>query len=400
MTIGRSGAGRVHRYPAKIALSILLLLVVAYTASVPNFDDPFIRYAFSDAIIFLWVAGPGTRDWIATAVVALVFSLCHALIPPSKNVAAASISLYVGMLGRGALVVLGLKTIWASAEDSRQWLRLWLLPVGIISFALASLIALNLNVRIHLRSLDFYLYMFDGSLGFQPSFRLGQICFRYHAVADLARFIYCALPVVIAMVCAGYLKLESAWRPLEILASAAVLGYLLYFVFPASGPLYAAGSSFPGSPHPFATLSQMHPHAIALPGPAPRNAIPSLHVTWALLLWFNCRPFSSTSRKLVLMFVILTALATLGIGEHYLADLAVALPFAVAVQALWSPVPAATRYTVLGTASGLTVMWLLALRYGTHLFLLSPALPWGCVVASTILSLYMERHLCPYRDGK
>lgn len=358
------------------------MLVVAYTAIAPNFDRPFINYGFASALIFLFETGSGTGAWVATVIAALGFSLCHAFFQQGANIAAPSVNLYAGMLGRGGLAVLGWRTIWASPQESRRLLRISLLPVGIVLFVVASLLALNLTVPTGSRVLDSYLYVFDGSLGFQPSFLVGQLFSRYKPVADLARASYFGLPVVIALACAGYLKSGSPWRPLGILASAGVLGYLLYWVFPATGPLYVAGASFPGSPHP-----------IALPTLVPCNAMPSLHMAWALLLWFNCRPFSRVSRGLALTYVVLTVLATLGSGEHYMADLAVALPFSVTVQALWTPVQTTTRYAVLAGGTSLTLVWLVMLRYGTEFFLLSPAVPWGCVIASTILCLVLERLL-------
>jgi len=198
---------------------------------------------------------------------------------------------------------------------------------------------------------------------------------------------------VIALACTGYLKYESPWRPLGILASAGLVGYLLYFVFPATGPLYLAGASFPGAPAPFATLREMHPHPIDLPVPAPRNAMPSLHMAWALLLWFNSRPLTRAVRGLTLTYVFLTVIVTLGTGEHYLADLAVALPFSITVQAVWTGAQGKTRSMVLAAGTSLTLIWLVVLRYGTHFFLQSPAIPWGCVIGSTMLSLMLEQSL-------
>jgi hypothetical protein len=350
-------------------------------------------------VVFLFFANPRAGSWIVTVVAALCFSLCHAFFQQRTKVAAPSVNLYAGMLGRGGLVVLAWKTIWASREESRRLLTISLLPVGIVLFVLASLLALNLTVA-RAQVLDLYLYLFDGSLGFQPSFLLGRFFLRYALVADLARVAYFSLPLVIALACAGNLKYGSPWRPLGVLASAGLLGYLLYFMFPATGPLYVAGLSFPSSSHLFAALGEMRPHPIALSIPAPRNAMPSLHMAWALLLWFLCRPLSRLARGLALTYVVLTVVDTLGSGEHYLADLVVAFPFSVAVEALWTRVQGSTRYAVFAGAAGLTLAWLVILRYGANLFLRSPAVPWGCIVASTVLSLMMERLLRPHeREG-
>ena len=372
---------------------MFIALIVGYTSIAPNFDQAFINYAFASAAIFLVVAGSDRAAWIAAVGAAAVFSLAHAFLPQGPDVARASANLFAAMLGRGALVVLGWRAIWASPQESQRLLRMSLLPVGIILFVLASLVALNLSVRIQTPVLDSYLYVFDGSLGFQPSFVLGQLFSRYMLIGEVVRAAYFCLPLGIALICAGYINYGSPLRPLGVLATAGLFGYLLYFVFPATGPVYVYGASFPGAPQPFRTLAQMQPHPLALPISAPRNAMPSLHMAWALLIWFNCRPFSRVWRGLALSYIVLTVLATLGTGEHYLADLVVAVPFAVAVQALWAPVRSHTKYFVLAGGTTLTLLWFLALRYGSGLFLSSRVIPWASLIVSIVISLELERLL-------
>jgi hypothetical protein len=71
----------------------------------------------------------------------------------------------------------------------------------------------------------------------------------------------------------------------------------------------------------------------------------------------------------------------------------VALPFSVAVQALWTPVRAITRYAVFAGGTSLTLLWMVVLRYGTEFFLQSPAIPWGFVIGSTGISVVLGRLL-------
>jgi len=373
-------------------LTVFVVLAVAYTAVVANFDQPFVSFAFAGAVVFLFVAKARTREWIAGALAALIFGLCHAHFLQGKG-GAPSMSLCAGMFGRGALVVLGAMTIWASPSERSRRLRMFLLPVGILLFVLASLVALNLTVPARPRLLDAYLYAFDGSLGFQPSFLMGRLFSDYPLLAGVGREGYLALPVAIALVCAGYLEHTSWWRPLAVLATAGALGYLLYWVFPAAGPVYFAGTDFPRSPQSFSALA-INLHPVTLPLRAPRNAMPSLHMAWALLLWFNCRPFSRTAGALALAYIVLTVLATLGTGEHYLIDLVVAAPFAVAVQAMWSrESPAGASYAALACGVLLTLFWLITLRYSPESFQLSAAVPWLCLVVTIGISLWLERYL-------
>ena len=69
---------------------------------------------------------------------------------------------------------------------------------------------------------------------------------------------------------------------------------------------------------------------------APRNAMPSVHVAATLLVFWNSIGWPKWARAITAVFLLLTVLATLGFGEHYLVDLVVAVPFCLAVQAAWT----------------------------------------------------------------
>jgi len=87
----------------------------------------------------------------------------------------------------------------------------------------------------------------------------------------------------------------------------AIAGLICYYLFPAVGPIW-----------------------VRTPG-AIRNCMPSLHLTWALLLWI----YSSKSLRIpMFLFALLTAAASMGLGEHYAIDLVAALPFTAAICVL------------------------------------------------------------------
>jgi hypothetical protein len=71
-----------------------------------------------------------------------------------------------------------------------------------------------------------------------------------------------------------------------------------------------------------------------------------------------------------LVFMIATLISTLGLGEHYLIDLVVAIPFTVAVDGLVSLISSTVtnRRQVVATIGGATITgaWLLVLRYGVE----------------------------------
>jgi hypothetical protein len=99
---------------------------------------------------------------------------------------------------------------------------------------------------------------------------------------------------------------------------------------------------------------------------APRNAMPSLHFSAALLVYWNTLGMRRASRIAAGLFLAGTAFATLALGEHYLIDLIVAFPFSLMFQAVFTDAghgnSALKRRTALGGA-GLLTGWLIALRF-------------------------------------
>ena len=120
-----------------------------------------------------------------------------------------------------------------------------------------------------------------------------------------------------------------------------------------------------------------------------RNAMPSLHMAWALVLWFNTRSLPLSVRTSFALIILATMLAALGRGEHYLIDLVVAFPLALAAQALcsleWSGQARPTA--VIGAL--LLGGWLLYLRADASLFERVGRLHWIPIVFTVLLTLWM-----------
>ncbi|HWH60057.1 MAG TPA: phosphatase PAP2 family protein [Terriglobales bacterium] len=128
-------------------------------------------------------------------------------------------------------------------------------------------------------------------------------------------FVYPTLPLLMAL----------AWvleRPRTLLRAAvigAVLAFPLYLLFPAVGPEYAF-SNFPSASAHLVPVAWFHP----------RNCVPSMHFTWALLLVVNIS--SWRWRWIFIVYALLMAFATVVGGEHYFIDVLAAIPFTIAVQ--------------------------------------------------------------------
>jgi hypothetical protein len=172
------------------------------------------------------------------------------------------------------------------------------LPVGIFAIAAISLPMCALTphtIDAQLQSIDF---------GVAAAFR--------HAAVSVAPFglamylVYVNLPLAMSFVIV-FSPERDRLKIGGILALAAICALPFYLLFPAVGPSHL---NHPGSP---------------------RNCMPSLHLTWALLLvalserrWL---------RYTMACFAALTAVATLTTGEHYVIDLIAAVPFTFCV--LW-----------------------------------------------------------------
>jgi hypothetical protein len=130
---------------------------------------------------------------------------------------------------------------------------------------------------------------------------------------------YAALPVMMAI---GWSLERSA-----VLVRGIVIGAILclpfYLLLPACGPAWAY-PQFPASESIGLSYIPWRP----------RNCVPSMHFTWALLLAFNIQ--SQKWRWVFVVNAVLTAFVAVAVGEHYFVDMLAAIPFTVLVQILAS----------------------------------------------------------------
>jgi hypothetical protein len=129
---------------------------------------------------------------------------------------------------------------------------------------------------------------------------------------------------------------------------------------------------------------------------APRNCMPSLHLAGALVIWWNSRLWPRWGRLLAGLFLWATIFSTLALGEHYLVDLVVALPFTLVFQAAWTvsvPLAESVRRKPLWVGTLLTLAWFVLLRYGLRLFLISPAVSWSLILLTVGWCLVLENKL-------
>jgi hypothetical protein len=308
--------------------------------------------------------------------------------------------------GLSSLLIFGLRSVWAKDSD-RKLLLLGFVPA--LLFVTSEYFADDLlywTSTIHPRVFDLYLFSFDASLHVQIPFLAGQAFSMWPTLRTVAFIFYIGLPIPIALIYTGRVlrTREKAIPSFVAFLATGPVGVFFYNLLPALGPVHVFGKAFPWQPLPTAQAAKVFLEPIGLAG-AP-NAIPSLHMAWVLLVWWYSRGLSRWERAIAFAFLVFTALATLGTGEHYFVDLVVAFPFAVLMKALCEfSLPLNNRGRITALALGLfaTLAWLVALRYTAHIFWSSAILPWTLCVATIAASLICERQLyrvARSRDGR
>ncbi|HTV55608.1 MAG TPA: phosphatase PAP2 family protein, partial [Terriglobia bacterium] len=358
-----------------------------------DFNEPYLPFAVAGAFTF-YVRGKPSRweIYIWLGLTAPFLGMVH---PPQIRFWVLRVACGLSMLGLSALLLLGWRILW-SAGDDRKIARSLLVPaLVLIAFVAATAWGLRWTGPLNPRTDDLWIYVFDGSLGLQPSFAIGKVMYRSLVLTRITLLTYLSLPFVMALVCAWSIPPRPTrihWRMLGVLLLAGAAGGLLYNVLPATGPLYAFGRDFPWHSTPYSALGEISLQKMSLPVGIPRNGMPSLHVAWVILLCWNSRRLPRWLRVSMIVYALLTVVATLGSGQHYVMDLVVSVPFALFVQAAaaWTCVSRAVRARAVSAGITLTFFWLVLLRFGTREMLVSPVLPWTLVLASTVGSFWLE----------
>src|SRR5260370_41373717 len=128
---------------------------------------------------------------------------------------------------------------------------------------------------------DHFLYAFDGSLGFQPSFWAGHMVSAVPWISGIMGGLYDGLPLilVIAYVLEERRDSRRARDLFFLILLVGICGAGCYLLFPAVGTYCIFAKSFPLH----APLLSSIPAAPTMVGAAfPRNCMPSLHTAWAL----------------------------------------------------------------------------------------------------------------------
>ncbi len=296
-------------------------------------------------------------------------------------------------LGLASLMVLAVQVFRSHHPERKTYRQIFYAGAVFPLYSLLIGYTLPLTTWLRPKTYDAFLLAFDGSLGVQPSFVLGQLLPEGSAAWGLTTVVYYALPLAVCIVYASHLTRQQ--QPVLILSlflSLMLVGFAQYGIYPAVGPKHAFAELYPWHPP---LLQQIAIRPMHVPD-APRNCMPSLHLAGALVVWWNSRRWPRWGRLLVGLFLGATIFSTLALGEHYLVDLVVAVPFTLVFQAASTasvPLKQSVRQRPLWVGTILTVAWYVLLRYGLRLWLISPAISWSLILLTVVWCLALEIRL-------
>jgi hypothetical protein len=228
----------------------------------------------------------------------------------------------------------------------------------------------------------------------QISFMMGRLFEAFPVLAGVSSIIYFTLAAPILLILG--MQMHSKDPPLiDIYIQSLIIGLLglvFYLIFPVVGPAAAFGPAFPQATPALAEVLANGPDIPAVS----RNCMPSCHTAWALMVYWHARPLAAWVRVMASVYLLFTLLATLGFGFHYVFDLVVAVPFAVAIQSALTPAsmsPVRLRRWAIGSGIVLMASWLLVLRFGTQLLAFSNLATIVMVALTVLFPLVLENRL-------
>ena len=354
------GAARLLRMAGVWAL-------LAASASVVTPASRFVNYAFLGGGLVAAITAPG-RDLLRWS---LPFSATLAALSLRANDDARQLLLAdVGLCG--ALVGMGVLAAFALRERAPRLTVLG--AAGIPAFMLVQGWFRDQIAGKSPFTYDAVLLALDRALGFDPAYTVGRWFVSLPLVSATCALLYAALPVQVALVYAAAVRGKAVRAdPVRLLLTCAALqlvGAVVYRVVPAVGPRYV----FDGFPY---TRPEIAPVLVAAPLEYARNAVPSVHFALALVLLRASRGAGWVFASSV-GWTAAIGLATLGMGEHYLIDLVVAVPVAFGMEALWERRGFARPLL----AAAVTLAWIGVVRTA---MIPSAATAWIAMIATIVL---------------
>jgi len=381
---------RLSLLPALLA--VMVLGGQAYLVMARDFatilDTPFLPYCLIGAFAIHFWTRPSAAERACTLTLAAIGTACFMLLSHRFvfnwpcGVACGS------FFGLASLAVLAVQTVRLRGAAQKEKLDT-LVAGSVFGYsALFITFILNLTTRLHPQTYDLYLYRADAGFALPLCAWMGKFVGRWPVLLWFTSLVYETLPLAVSLL---YACQRSGKRPLPVRVLPAFLGggaaaYVLYNILPATGPRYIFGAAFPER---LPAAAQAGLHLITV-GDVARNAVPSMHLACALLIFWTCRPLGRWVRAAAALFLALTLCATIGFGEHYEVDLVAAVPYALALAGLCASSGWQRHRTWIAIGVAFTAAWVVLLRFGTPLFQ-SVAFTWFISLGTVLACLYARQ---------
>jgi hypothetical protein len=371
--------------PPLFALAVLA--TQGYLAIGRNFanllETPFLPYSLLGTFCIHMATRPGLKERVWTVALGVLSIACFVVLNAKFRPTWSGVIACGGFLGLSSLTVLAVQVLRLRGKAQNEKLNT-LLSGSVFGYsALLIAVVLNLTTKLHPQTYDFYLYTADQGYGIPICAWIGRFLAHEPWLFRTCALVYESLPLAVSLL---YAYQRSGAKPLAVRVVPAFIGggaavYILYNILPAAGPYYVFGTAFPN--HLPQTVGL---HLVTLREGA-RNAIPSMHLGCALMIFWNCGRLPRWVYGGSALYMVLTMLACIGFGEHYTIDLVAAVPYALVLQSVCAPAtlrmrPEWKHGMVAGLA--LTAAWIVAVRFGTSLFHW-PAVAWAFSIVTLVL---------------
>jgi hypothetical protein len=372
---------------AGVAVAIALPVYLAWIYGVLDFARNFtLAAALIGAVVIYVFTHPRRAEWIPVAALGSAYSALY-FSRHGFGGSLLAIPIVCGaMLGLAGITALAIQAILCEPVRRAVKLSAFIAAAFVPYLIIAMAFSLNMTSLVHTRIYDLYLYAFGETLRVPVGAATARLLSLARPLAIATALVYQMLPLAIGVMIALQ-RARPRWFSVDlikVLLISGITGILLYNCFPAAGPKYVFGEKFPGG---LPRLEDVVIQPVTADG-APPNAMPSLSLACALLLWWNARRLPAWGKAFMIPLVALTVLATLGFGEHYVIDLVVALPFTVVMQAVAlsdAPIRSYLRWVPLAGGAALIAAWLVALRSAEAQFQAVWGLSWASVLATFLL---------------
>ena len=159
----------------------------------------------------------------------------------------------------------------------------------------------------------------EAVFGFQPAIEFSKTFPQvwFSELMNLGYFSYYFMPVVVSLV-VYFTERDFAEKVVFLIISSFLIYYLIFIVFPVTGPQFYFKPPLSGVP--VTGIFSRAVKAVQEIGEHPTGAFPSSHVGMALIFLRICRKSSVVMFWILIPFVFLILFATVYIKAHYAVD--------------------------------------------------------------------------------